>query len=149
MQIVSVEQIMPETHNYRKLKGLLKFTSIVRAAKVTDSDLGANGFGRERLVLCLLPQFMEDTSDPPAGRAGRHLSADRTAKALYCKRLYAVTPTSKAQFTPKQPARESPRKSSPFTSKKPNSASIPAGLPSQIGMSLNNLRLERHLGGIS
>ncbi|MDR2359850.1 MAG: hypothetical protein LBD85_01025 [Oscillospiraceae bacterium] len=68
---------MPETHNYRKLKELLKFTSIVRAAKVTDSDLGANGFGRERLVLCLLLQFMEDTSDPPtlpvrqARRAGQ------------------------------------------------------------------------------
>ncbi|MDR2360931.1 MAG: hypothetical protein LBD85_06615, partial [Oscillospiraceae bacterium] len=68
---------MPETHNYRKLKELLKFTGIVRAAKVTDNDLGANDFGRQRLVLCLLPQFTEDTSDPPAlpvrqagGRAG-------------------------------------------------------------------------------
>jgi hypothetical protein len=57
---------MPENHNYRQLKELLKFTGIVRAANVTDSDLGANGFGRERLVLCLLLQFMEDTSDPPA-----------------------------------------------------------------------------------
>ena len=63
MQMVSVEQIMPESHNYRKLKTLLKFTSIVRAAKVKDSDMGANGFGRERLVLCLILQFMEDTSD--------------------------------------------------------------------------------------
>jgi hypothetical protein len=75
MQIVSVEQIMPETHNYRKRKELLKFTSIVRTAKATDSDLGANGFGRERLVLCLLLQFMEDTSDPPtlpSGRRGVH-----------------------------------------------------------------------------
>jgi hypothetical protein len=61
--MVSVEQIMPAKHTYRKLKDLLKFTSIIRAAKVKDSHLGAFGFGRERLVLCMILQFMEDTSD--------------------------------------------------------------------------------------
>jgi xanthine dehydrogenase molybdopterin-binding subunit B len=63
MQMVSVEQIMPENHNYRRLKKLLNFTSIVREAKVRDTQLGAFGFGRERLILCLILQFMEDTSD--------------------------------------------------------------------------------------
>ena len=63
IQMVSVEQLLPENHSYRRLKNLLQFPSIVRAAKVVDLQLGASGFGRERLILCLILQFMEDLSD--------------------------------------------------------------------------------------
>jgi IS5 family transposase len=63
MEMVSVEQLVPEKHSYRRLKNLLQFPSIVRAVKVKDSEMGANGFGKLRLVLCLILQFMEDLSD--------------------------------------------------------------------------------------
>jgi len=63
MELVSVEQLVPESHTYRRLKELLKFTSIIRAAKVTESPLGATGYGIARLILCLILQFMEDLSD--------------------------------------------------------------------------------------
>jgi len=80
LQMVSVEQLMPESHNYRRLKSLLKFTSIVRAAKVTDTQLGAFGFGRERLVLCLILQFMEDASD----REFERFIAENIAAKWFC-----------------------------------------------------------------
>lgn len=63
MEMVSVEQLMPQDHTYRKLKKLLKFPSIIRAARVPEADVGATGFGKERLILCLILQFMEDSSD--------------------------------------------------------------------------------------
>ena|GEM_PF-1659733 len=66
MEMVNVEQLIPETHTYRRLKSLLQFPSIVRAAKVPESEVGAIGFGRIRLILCLILQFMEDLSDREA-----------------------------------------------------------------------------------
>ena len=63
MEMVSVEQLMPKDHTYRKLKQLLAFPSIVRAVKVQEHDVGAVGFGKFRLILCMILQFMEDLSD--------------------------------------------------------------------------------------
>jgi len=63
LEIVSVEQLLPVHHTYRRLKGLLKFPSIIRAAKVKESPVGAIGYGIARLVMCLILQFMEDLSD--------------------------------------------------------------------------------------
>jgi len=63
MELVSVEQLVSESHTYRRLKELLRFPSIVRAAKVQESPLGATGYGVGRLLHCLILQFMEDLSD--------------------------------------------------------------------------------------
>jgi IS5 family transposase len=63
MEMVNLEQLVPQTHTYRRLKSLLDFPRIIRAAKVKESPLGAIGFGIPRLILCLILQFMEDTSD--------------------------------------------------------------------------------------
>jgi len=63
MELVSVEQLVPRNHTYRRLKELLKFPSIIRAVKMTESPLGATGYGIARLILCLILQFMEDLSD--------------------------------------------------------------------------------------
>lgn len=63
MEMVSVEQLMPSTHTYRKLKKLLDFERMVKAVKVKTHELGADGFGKLRLILCLILQFMEDLSD--------------------------------------------------------------------------------------
>lgn len=68
LEMVSVEQLVGEKHPYRRLKSLLNFGKIVRAAAVSDRELGATGFGRERLLMCLILQFMEDLSDREAER---------------------------------------------------------------------------------
>jgi len=63
LEMVSVELLMPQEHTYRKLKQLLAFPSIVRAVKVKEHDVGAMGYGKFRLILCLILQFMEDLSE--------------------------------------------------------------------------------------
>jgi IS5 family transposase len=63
IEMVSVEQLVPEKHTYRKLKKLLNFERIAKSVKVKTCELGAIGFGRLRLVMCLILQFMEDLSD--------------------------------------------------------------------------------------
>ena len=63
IEMVSLEQLVPENHTYRKLKKLLDFDKITRAAKAKESDTGAIGFGVNRLTMCLILQFMEDLSD--------------------------------------------------------------------------------------
>jgi len=63
IEMVSVDSLVPEKHTYRRLKSLLDFGRIVKAVKIKVSDVGAIGFGRERLIVCLILQFMEDLSD--------------------------------------------------------------------------------------
>ena len=52
--MVSIEQLVPEKHTYRRLKQLLDFDRIARAVTLPQSDLGAIGYGRVRLILCLI-----------------------------------------------------------------------------------------------
>ncbi len=63
VEMVSVGQLVSEKHPYRRLKEILDFDRIVKAVKVPVSEVGAVGFGRSRLVMCLILQFMEDLSD--------------------------------------------------------------------------------------
>jgi len=63
VEMVSIEQLVPEKHIYRKLKGLLDFDQIVKSVKVKIHEMGAEGFGKIRLIMCLILQFMEDLSD--------------------------------------------------------------------------------------
>lgn len=80
VEMVSVEQLVPGTHTYRKLKSLLDFDRIVNVVKIKTSDTGAIGFGRIRLILCLLLQFMEDLSD----REFERFIAENTAAKWFC-----------------------------------------------------------------
>ena len=77
VEMVSVEQLVSEKHTYRKLKKLLDFTRIVKVVRVPISSIGAIGFGRTRLILCLILQFMEDLSDR---EMERFLSENMAAK---------------------------------------------------------------------
>ncbi len=77
IEMVSVEQLVSEKHTYRRLKSLLDFDRIVQAIKVPVSQVGATGFGRTRLILCLILQFMEDLSDR---EMERFLSENMAAK---------------------------------------------------------------------
>ena len=63
VEMVSIEQLVNGKHAYRRLKNLLDFDRITKAAKVRVSAIGAIGYGRTCLILCMILQFMEDVSD--------------------------------------------------------------------------------------
>jgi IS5 family transposase len=80
IEMVSLEQLVSKKHTYRKLKELLDFERILKAVKVKVSHIGANGFGRTRLILCLILQFMEDLSD----REFERFMCDSMAARWFC-----------------------------------------------------------------
>jgi IS5 family transposase len=80
LELVSLEQLLPQDHIYRKLKHLLAFPSIVRAVKVPEHAAGATGYGKIRLILCLILQFMEDLSD----REFERFIAENVAGKWFC-----------------------------------------------------------------
>jgi IS5 family transposase len=80
IEMVNLDQLIPQNHVYRKLKKLLDFNKIAKSAKVKESNLGANGFGAIRLVMCLILQFMEDLSD----REFERFIAENTAARWFC-----------------------------------------------------------------
>ena len=77
IEMVSVEQLVPEKHSYRKLKKLLNFEQIAKSVKVKSFEVGEEGFGKARLSMCLILQFMEDLSDR---EFERFISENNTAK---------------------------------------------------------------------
>ena len=80
VEMVSVDQLVPQNHTYRKLKKLLDFHKIAKAVQIKESEVGANGFGKLRLVMCLLLQFMEDLSD----REFERFIAENNAGKCFC-----------------------------------------------------------------
>lgn len=80
MEMVSVEQLVPEKHTYRKLKKLLDFERIAKSVKIKTYELGAEGFGKIRLTICLILQFMEDLSD----REFERFIAENNAAKWFC-----------------------------------------------------------------
>lgn len=80
MEMVSVEQLVTEKHTYRKLKKVLDFERMTKSVKIKTYDIGAEGFGKLRLVMCLILQFMEDLSD----REFERFIAENTAAKWFC-----------------------------------------------------------------
>jgi IS5 family transposase len=80
IEMVSVEQLVSEKHTYRRLKKLLNFARIAKTINMKESDLGAIGFGKTRLIMCLILQFMEDLSD----REFERFIAENTAAKWFC-----------------------------------------------------------------
>jgi IS5 family transposase len=81
MEMVSVEQLVPEKHTYRKLKNLLDFERITRVVKVPVSEIGAIGYGRTRLIMSMILQFMENLSD----REMERFLGENTAAKWFCE----------------------------------------------------------------
>jgi IS5 family transposase len=81
MEMVSVEQLVPGKHTYRKLKELLNFDRIVKAVKIKTYEIGAIGYGRTRLIMCLIIQFMEDLSD----REFERFISENNAAKWFCE----------------------------------------------------------------
>ena len=62
-EYVIINSLIGEKHTYRKLKSLIKFDLMLKAAKIEEKTLGSIGYRASRLVMCLILQFMEDLSD--------------------------------------------------------------------------------------
>ena len=63
---VSLEELVPVEHTYRKILELIDFSVLTDDLSSTldnFGETGANGFGVRRLFRCLVLQFMEDLSD--------------------------------------------------------------------------------------
>ena len=61
--MVSLEELVPDKHMYRKFKKLWGFKRVKRILKTVEKDNPYKGYGVLRLFKCLLLQFMEDLSD--------------------------------------------------------------------------------------
>ena len=62
-QLLFVVVLVSEKHTYRKLKQQPDFVRVAGSVKIKENDVGAIGFGKQRLITCLILQFMEDLSD--------------------------------------------------------------------------------------
>ena len=80
IEIECVEQLLGKEHPYRRLKGLLDFTRITKSVKSTGNGVGAVGFGKLRLIMCVIIQFMEDLSD----REFERFIAENIAGKWFC-----------------------------------------------------------------
>lgn len=67
-EMVTINDLVGMNHPYRQLKALLDFDKISKSAKVDECELGANGYGKKRLTMCMVLQFMEDQSDRESER---------------------------------------------------------------------------------
>ena len=76
----SVDQLVGAQHPYRMLRKLLDFNDIVKSVKIKTFELEAEGFGKPRLIKCLILQFMEDLSD----REFERFIAENTAAKWFC-----------------------------------------------------------------
>jgi len=61
--MVSLEDLVPEDHVYRKFSSIWQFKGIEKNLKKAEKDSNYQGYGILRLFKCLLLQFLEDLSD--------------------------------------------------------------------------------------
>lgn len=61
--MISLEDLVPENHVYRKFIDIWTFKGIEKYLKKVEKDNNYKGYGVVRLFKCLLLQFMEDLSD--------------------------------------------------------------------------------------
>jgi len=61
--MISLEDLVPKNHVYRKLINIWAFKGIERKIKAIEKDNNYKGYGAIRLFKCLLLQFFEDLSD--------------------------------------------------------------------------------------
>ena len=63
VEMVTLDQLVDQNHNYRKFKELWNFSEIEKELEKIEVDSDHKGYGIFRLFLCLLAQFLEDLSD--------------------------------------------------------------------------------------
>jgi IS5 family transposase len=75
--IISVEDLVDSGHPYREFKKMIDFNRIQKCVKLIEYEKGANGYGKNRLILCLILQFLEDLSDRELERFLRENTAGK------------------------------------------------------------------------
>lgn len=80
IEMVSLEDLIPIGHSYRKFKAIWTFEYANRALKKIEKANPYKGYGRLRLFKCLLLQFMEDLSD----RELERYLQENTAAKWFC-----------------------------------------------------------------
>ena len=78
--MVSLNDLVPEDHVYRRFLKLWDFRRTEKRLKKLEKDNNYKGFGILRLFKCLLLQFMEDLSD----RELKKFMQENTAGKLFC-----------------------------------------------------------------
>lgn len=63
IEMISLEDLVPENHNYRKFIKIWKFKKVEKTLKKLEKNNPNKGYGLLRLFKCLLLQFMENLSD--------------------------------------------------------------------------------------
>ena len=63
VEMISLEDLVPENHNYRKFATIWTFDHTERLLRKVEKDNPNKGYGLMRLFKCLLLQFMENLSD--------------------------------------------------------------------------------------
>lgn len=63
IEMICLEDLVPENHNYRKFKKIWSFKYVHKILKKLEKDNPNKGYGLLRLFKCLLLQFMENLSD--------------------------------------------------------------------------------------
>jgi transposase, IS5 family len=95
IMMVSLEDLVPENHIYRKFIKLWDFAGVKKILKKVEKDNNYKGYGALLLFKCLLLQFMEDLSDR---ELERFLNENNAAKWFCGFNLTDKTP-SDTSFT--------------------------------------------------
>jgi transposase len=61
--MISLEDLVPANHQYRRFINVFDFAKIKHHLKSVEKDANYKGYGVDRLFRCLLLQFMENISD--------------------------------------------------------------------------------------
>ncbi len=77
IEMVSLNDLIPESHTYRQFVRLWSFAGVSKHLKKLEKDNPYKGYGLLRLFKCLLLQFMEDLSDR---ELERYLQENNSAK---------------------------------------------------------------------
>ena len=91
LMIISLEDLVPENHIYRKFIKLWDFTGVKKILKKVEKDNNYKGYGSLRLFKSLLLQMMEDLSDR---ELERFLNENTAAKWFCGFNLTDKTPTN-------------------------------------------------------
>lgn len=79
--MVTLDELVSESHQYRKFKELLDFSIVQKVLSKIESANNYKGYGVGRLFKCLLLQFMEDLSD----RELETYLSDSTSAKWFCE----------------------------------------------------------------
>jgi len=80
IEMISLENLIPQSHNYRKFVKIWSFQYVEKELKKLEKNNPYKGFGLLRLFKCLLLQFMENLSD----RELERYMQENTAGKWFC-----------------------------------------------------------------